>query len=103
MPETDVYQAIAHPARRALLDALRVNELPVRELAGLFDSSRPATSQHLRVLLAAGLVSERREGRENLYRLTAEPLGQVSHWIGFYEEFWASRLRDLRTVVDGLE
>ena len=103
MADSDVFQAIAHPVRRQLLDALREGEHPVRELATLFDSSRPATSQHLRVLLDAGLVAERRAGRENLYRLTPEPLSAVGDWVAFYERFWATRLDSLRAVVEGLE
>ena len=103
MPDVDVFQAIAHPSRRELLDALRSGELPVRTLAERFESSRPATSQHLRVLLDAGLVGERRIGRENLYRLTPEPLAQVESWVGTYEQFWNVRLRALRTVLDARE
>jgi DNA-binding transcriptional ArsR family regulator len=95
MPELDVFQAIAHPARRQLLDALREREQPVRELAARFQVSRPATSQHLRLLLDSGLVAERRVGRENLYRLTAEPLAEVDGWLAFYEDFWHDRLRKL--------
>jgi DNA-binding transcriptional ArsR family regulator len=101
VPESDVFQAIAHPARRELLDALRTGELPVRTLAERFDSSRPATSQHLRVLLDAGLVSERRVGRENLYRLTPEPLVEVETWLSSYEQFWSARMQALRAVLDG--
>jgi DNA-binding transcriptional ArsR family regulator len=96
MPEVDVFQAIAHPARRELLYALRLREQPVRSLAERFESSRPATSQHLRVLLDAGLVAERRDGRENLYRLTAEPLADVENWLRSYEQYWSSRLRSPR-------
>jgi DNA-binding transcriptional ArsR family regulator len=103
VPELDVFQAIAHPARRELLDALRSGELPVRTLAERFDSSRPATSQHLRLLLDAGLVGERRLGRENLYRLTPEPLVEVESWVRAYEQFWNTRLRALRDVLDGQE
>jgi DNA-binding transcriptional ArsR family regulator len=103
MPDLDVFQAIAHPSRRELLDALRTGELPVRTLAERFESSRPATSQHLRVLLDAGLVGERRIGRENLYRLTPEPLAQVESWVGTYEQFWNAKLRALRTVLDAAE
>jgi DNA-binding transcriptional ArsR family regulator len=100
MPEVDVFQAIAHPSRRKLLDALRIGELPVRTLADRFESSRPATSQHLRVLLDAGLVGERRLGRENLYHLIPEPLAEVEDWVGTYEQFWSAKLRALRTVLD---
>jgi DNA-binding transcriptional ArsR family regulator len=99
MPEFDVFQAIAHPARRQLLDALREREQPVRDLAARFAASRPATSQHLRILLDAGLVSERRAGRENLYRLTPEPLAEVSGWLAIYEEFWRGRRNGLRSTL----
>jgi DNA-binding transcriptional ArsR family regulator len=103
MPEVDVFQAIAHPARRELLDALRMREQPVRSLAERFESSRPATSQHLRVLLDAGLVAERRDGRENLYRLTAEPLAGVESWLRTYEQFWNIHLRSPRGVLGDAE
>jgi DNA-binding transcriptional ArsR family regulator len=90
MDDADVFQAIAHPARRQFLDALREGERPVRELATLLASSRPAASQHPRVRLDAGLVAERRAGRENLYRITPEPLSAVGDWVAFYETFWGS-------------
>lgn len=102
MPDLDVFQAIAHPARRQLLDALRGGEAPVRELAARFDTSRPAVSQHLRLLADAGLVGERRVGRENLYRLTSEPLSEVSFWVGHYERFWNEKFLGLRAVLDDL-
>ncbi len=102
MIESDVFQAIAHPARRQLLDALREREQPVRELAARFQVSRPATSQHLRVLLGVGLVAERRAGRERLYRLTPEPLAEVSGWLACYEEFWRDRIKELRSTLAAL-
>jgi DNA-binding transcriptional ArsR family regulator len=92
----DVFHAIAHPTRRGLLDALRSGSRPVRELAVEFDASRPAISQHLRILLDAGLVSEQRNGRENLYRLRPEPLESVDTWLVGYEKFWNDKLRALR-------
>jgi DNA-binding transcriptional ArsR family regulator len=98
----DIFQAIAHPTRRALLDALQPGELAVRDLATRFSSSRPAISQHLRILLEAGLVSERRTGRENLYHLEAAPLSAIEDWVSHYEKFWAGRLLALRAVLDEL-
>ena len=64
----DVFTAIAHPVRRQILDLLRKEERPVKQLAASFSMSRPAISQHLRILLEVGLVAEQREGRENYYR-----------------------------------
>lgn len=58
--------------------------------------SRPAVSQHLRILLDAGLVTERRQGRERRYRLVPERLGPVRDWIARYERFWDDRLQRLQ-------
>jgi DNA-binding transcriptional ArsR family regulator len=58
--------------------------------------SRPAVSQHFRVLLDAGLVTERRLGRQRRYRLVPERLGPVRDWIARYERFWDDRLKRLQ-------
>jgi DNA-binding transcriptional ArsR family regulator len=98
--EVDVFDAISHPARRALLDALRAGPRPVHDLAGAFAMSRPAVSQHLRVLREAALVVEKRLGRERYYRLDAAPLRRVEAWVGAYEQFWSERLKALDDVLD---
>ena len=101
--DRDVFHAIAHPTRRALMDTLRAADSPVRDLATRFDSSRPAVSQHLRVLLDAG-VSSRSPGTaaRTSYHLQAAPLAEVRGWLGHYEQFWSDRLRTLATVLDEL-
>jgi DNA-binding transcriptional ArsR family regulator len=83
----DIFQAIADPTRRALLDRLRDGEQPVKQLAEPFAMSLPAISQQLQVLCAAGLVTQRREGRQRLYQLNPAPLKQVSEWVAHYEKF----------------
>jgi DNA-binding transcriptional ArsR family regulator len=98
--DDDVFAAIASPVRRGLLDALRGGPRSVGELAGEFPISRPAVSQHLAVLRAAGLVREDRGGRAGRYRLDAAPLRRVTDWIGAYEEFWAGRVDRLRALLD---
>ena len=97
---SDVFLAIAHPARRAILDRLRTGEQPVLALAEPFDMTLPAVSQQLRVLRRAGLVSERREGRQRYYRLNPEPLKEVRDWMRLYERFWTRKLRNLGTYLD---
>lgn len=92
---SDVFQAIANPARRAILDRLRDGEQPVLALAEPFATTLPAVSQQLRVLRRAGLVYERREGRQRYYRLNPEPLREVRDWVKYYDRFWARKLRDL--------
>lgn len=86
--EPQVFDAISHPARRRMLDVLSEGDHPVHAIAANFDMSRPAVSQHLRVLRNAGLVTEQRHGRERRYRLAPERLGQVRDWLAHYERFW---------------
>ncbi|WP_372715694.1 ArsR/SmtB family transcription factor [Novipirellula sp.] len=97
--DTDVFAAISHPARRLMLDALIEAERPVNAIAEEFEMSRPAVSQHLRVLLNAGLVSERRHGRERRYRLVPDRLAPVRDWIAHYEQFWDKHLQRLQEHV----
>jgi DNA-binding transcriptional ArsR family regulator len=94
--ESAVFDAISHSARRHMLDLLVDGERPVNALAQHFEMSRPAVSQHLRILLDAGLVTEQRHGRERRYRLTPERLSPVRDWITHYERFWDASLRRLQ-------
>lgn len=94
--EPDVFTAISHRARRQMLDLLTEAERSVNDIAAYFEMSRPAVSQHLRVLLDAGLVTERRQGRERRYRLVPEQLGPVRDWIAPYERFWDDHLQRLQ-------
>jgi DNA-binding transcriptional ArsR family regulator len=89
---SDVFQAIADPTRRALLDALREGEKPVLELASQFDVTLSAVSQHIRVLREAGLVAVRKSGRERYYQLNAAPLQAVAAWVTHHEAFWRKKL-----------
>src|SRR3954469_22215545 len=92
----DVFGAISHPARRRMVDLLARGDHSVNALAGHFEMSRPAVSQHLRVLLDAGLVTEERHGRERRYHFIPERLGPVREWMAQYEQFWDDRLQRLR-------
>jgi DNA-binding transcriptional ArsR family regulator len=83
-PSVDVFRAVADPTRRAILDRLRASELSVNDLAGPFDMSQPAISQHLRILLDAGLVEAEQVGRQRLYKLNAQPLREVFQWSSLY-------------------
>jgi DNA-binding transcriptional ArsR family regulator len=91
----DVFQAVAHPGRRRILELLEKGELPVSALALGFKATAPALSQQLRVLKMAGLVQERREGRQRLYRLTPEPLAEVAQWVEAHKVFWVVKLAAL--------
>ena len=97
--EPDVFGAISNPARRHMLDLLAEADRSVNAMAGHFKMSRPAVSQHLRVLLDAGLVTEQRHGRERRYHFVPERLGPVRDWIAHYERFWDDRLQRLRKLL----
>lgn len=93
-------EALAHPTRRAIFERIKLRALPVGTIAEDFPVSRPAVSQHLRVLKAAGLVTERREGARRLYR--ADPAGLAS-LHGYIEDFWQQALDSYKRHVDGGE
>ncbi len=69
-------------------------------LSDQFSMSRAAVSKHLRVLEGAGLVEQRKQGRERRYRLRPEPLIEVKKWISFYEDFWDKKVDKLKEMVD---
>ena len=79
-----VFRAIAHPARRGILELLADSPLSVKELTARFDMSQPAVSQHLKELREAKLVSSERDGLEQRYRLTPQPLRYVIRWSERY-------------------
>jgi DNA-binding transcriptional ArsR family regulator len=91
-------EAIADPRRREILRLVRDAERPAGAIAARFpDVSRPAISQHLRVLREAGLVSERRDGTRRLYRARPEGLGGLRKFLA---EFWDERLGTLKTEAE---
>ncbi|PJE96328.1 transcriptional regulator [Streptomyces carminius] len=99
--EDRLFAALANATRREVLRLLRVEgPQPVQRLADHFDMRRPSLSEHLKVLREAGLVSERRMGRERHYRLEAGPLSEVQDWLSPYERFWGEALGELRDLLD---
>ncbi len=100
LQESDVFHAIAHPARRSILVALKHGEKPASELAEPFGVTFAAISQHLKVLREAKLVTERREGRQRLYRLRPRPLKEVASWIDEFQTFFEARLDALEAHLD---
>jgi DNA-binding transcriptional ArsR family regulator len=93
----EVAMAIADPIRRRVLELVRDRDVPAGELASAFDVSRPAVSRHLRVLRDAGLVRERRSGRQRLYRANPEALGELREWLDAY---WSGRLAALKRLAE---
>jgi DNA-binding transcriptional ArsR family regulator len=97
---SDVFQAVADPTRRAILDRLRRGDAHVTELTSGFRVSRPAISRHLRVLRKARLVRERREGRQRIYQLDPDRLEQVARWAEEYRQFWQENLTNLKRHLE---
>ncbi|WP_135556981.1 ArsR/SmtB family transcription factor [Paenibacillus cymbidii] len=96
----DVFQAIADPTRRSLLQLLDRGEMPVTELSSHFAMSRTAVSKHLHILADAGLVKERKVGRETRYRLEPEPLLELKRWLAYYERYWDNKMAALKRLVE---
>jgi DNA-binding transcriptional ArsR family regulator len=96
-----VFQALADPTRRALLDRLRrQGSQAAGEIARAFPVSRPAISRHLRLLRRARLVEERRQGRHRFYRVNPQPLQAVDRWLEDYRAYWSGKLASLKAFVE---
>jgi DNA-binding transcriptional ArsR family regulator len=93
----EVTRAIAEPRRREILTLVRDAELSAGEIASRFEVTRPAISQHIAVLRAAGLLSERREGTRRLYRARPEGLADLRE---FLDGFWTDRLGRLKLAAE---
>jgi DNA-binding transcriptional ArsR family regulator len=100
--DSSVFQAIASPTRRALLDALAEGESNVTDLVAALDVTQSAVSQQLAILTSAGLVEQRSAGRFRHYRLRAEPLAEVDAWLSRYRLHIERQLDALGRVLDTL-
>ena len=89
--------AIAEPRRREILGLIATSELSAGQIAGHFDVTRPAISQHLAVLRTAGLVFERQAGTRRFYRARPEGLADVRAWL---DSFWRKGLERLRVEAE---
>lgn len=99
MVESQVFQALADPTRRAVFESLCQREMSVAEITAGFPVSQPAISQHLAALRRAGLVRERREGRRAYYRSDPGGLAPLASWMERYRQFWPERLQKLKQVL----
>ncbi|WP_028563709.1 ArsR/SmtB family transcription factor [Paenibacillus pinihumi] len=97
----DVFAAIADPTRRRLIRLLaEAKETPLHELTAHFQMGRTAVSKHLTILREAGLVLDRKAGRETLFRLNAAPLREIQDWVAFYSQFWSANLLRLNQLLE---
>lgn len=98
-----LYDAVADPTRRRILDLLRQRERPVNDLVAALGVAQPNVSKHLRALTDVGLVWARAEGRRRVYTLRPEPLRELDVWLAPYRRFWADRLDDLEAHLDRMD
>ncbi|MBR2568704.1 MAG: winged helix-turn-helix transcriptional regulator [Paenibacillus sp.] len=100
-PQRDVFDAIADPTRRRLVRLLaETDEMPLHELTAHFQMGRTAVSKHLTILKEAGLVLDRKVGRETRFRLNASPLQEVQDWVAFYSKFWSTNMLRLKQLLE---
>ncbi len=99
----DVFQAIADPHRRAILELLAQQNLTVNGVADHFTISRPAVSKHIKILVACGLVVVQRHGRERICKVQPEKLNEVSDWLEQYQRYWEQRFDRLDELLQELQ
>jgi DNA-binding transcriptional ArsR family regulator len=100
MIRRDVFQAIADPTRREIINLLSGQQLNLNALADKFDISRPAVSKHIKILTQCGLVTIKQQGRERYCRADLKKLEQVAEWTSRYRAFWTSKLDALEEYLN---
>ncbi|RAR44649.1 helix-turn-helix transcriptional regulator [Paenibacillus sp. MDMC362] len=100
-PSRDVFDAIADPTRRQLIHLLsQAEEKPLHELKAQFSMGRTAVSKHLTILKEAGLVLDRKVGRETRFRLNPDPLREVQDWVALYSKYWTTNMLRLNQLFE---
>ncbi|HXB35201.1 MAG TPA: metalloregulator ArsR/SmtB family transcription factor [Puia sp.] len=99
IPQLDVFQVIADPSRRQILQLLTKDSLTINSIAENFDMSRPAVSKHLKILDNAGFISTRAVGRERYCILNQEGFNELQEWIDYFDKFWAGKLKSLEALL----
>ena len=97
-----MFNVVAEPSRRQILDLLGETERPVGELVDRLGLSQPAVSKHLRVLRDAGLVDVRGDAQRRLYSVRPEPLRAIYEWLAPYRRMWSASLDELERHLDSM-
>jgi DNA-binding transcriptional ArsR family regulator len=100
---TTIYDALAHPNRRRILDLLRERPRPVGELTELLEISQPGVSKHLRLLRKVGLVRVHKDAQRRWYELRPEPLAELDTWLESYRQLWDDRFDRLDNYLQELQ
>jgi DNA-binding transcriptional ArsR family regulator len=101
-PVLSLFEVVAEPSRRRILDLLRVERRAVGDLVEALGLAQPAVSKHLRVLREAGLVVAEVDAQRRLYRLNAAPLREVDAWVAPYRRHWAAHLDGLERHLESM-
>jgi DNA-binding transcriptional ArsR family regulator len=99
----DVFQAIADPTRRAILDLLAKQPLTLNSIAEHFDISRPAISKHVKILVECGVVVVRQQGRKRYCEVRVDKLNEVTNWVEQYRVAWEQRFERLDEYLNELQ
>jgi DNA-binding transcriptional ArsR family regulator len=96
----DVFQAIADPTRREILNLVAHQSLNLNAVADQFDISRPAISKHIKILTECGLITIKQQGRERYCEARLQQLNEVSEWVEQYRVFWTKKLDALERFLN---
>jgi DNA-binding transcriptional ArsR family regulator len=95
----DVFQAIAEPTRRTILELLAANTMTAGAIASSFDSARSTVSKHLQILTECELLKQESKGREIYYELNPFKMKEVTVWAEQFRELWEGRLNRMDAVL----
>jgi DNA-binding transcriptional ArsR family regulator len=95
----DVFQAIADPTRREIINMIAGQSLNLNAVAENFSISRPAISKHIKILTECGLIVIRQQGRERFCEAKLQKLNEVSQWVERYRVFWTKKLDALENFL----
>ncbi len=96
----DVFQAIADPTRRDIINLLSRQSLNLNAVAGHFNISRPAVSKHIKILTECGIIVIRQDGRDRYCRADLQKLKEIDKWLDNYRKFWNRKLDALGDFLD---
>jgi DNA-binding transcriptional ArsR family regulator len=96
----DVFQTLADPTRRRIVEALREGEQQVADIVAKAGIHQSGVSRHLRILSESGFASMRPDGQRRLYALRPEPFRQLDAWLGDYRKLWAARLNRFEAALE---
>lgn len=99
----DVFQAISDPTRRQILGLIAFEPMNLNAIADKFDVSRPAISNHIKILTECGMVVIKQQGRERYCEAKLDGLGEVSTWIDQYRQLWMDRLDSLDKYINSVQ